>query len=171
MTRERKPIRVALVAWLTVPDVSGAAVHGRSHGSRLVAASFLMLFVELVLIRWTAAYVVYLAYFTNFVLLASFLGIGLGFLRAKADPDLFRWSAPALASLLAFVLVFPVQLRDAGGRSFIASAFGYQLVEDLRDAGDHSRRSSGSLGTHWLSGVSRQMSRIFLLFVLLAERA
>ena len=50
---------------------------------RLFALSFLMLFVELALIRWTAANNVHLAYLTNFVLLGSFLGIGLGFLRAR----------------------------------------------------------------------------------------
>ena len=45
---------------------------------RLVSLSFLMLFVELALIRWPGANVVYLSYFSNFVLLGSFLGIGLG---------------------------------------------------------------------------------------------
>jgi len=50
---------------------------------RLFLLSFLLLFVELVLIRWTAAYVLYLSYFTNFVLLGSFLGIVLGFLRPR----------------------------------------------------------------------------------------
>ena len=59
----------------------------------LLLASFLMLFVELVLIRWAGAYVVYLSYFSNFVLLGSFLGIGIGFLRAKKGPDLFRVGA------------------------------------------------------------------------------
>ena len=37
-----------------------------------------MLFVELGSIRYTGAYVVYLSFFTNFVLLASFLGVGVG---------------------------------------------------------------------------------------------
>ena len=43
---------------------------------RLVLLSFLLLFVELALIRWTGENVVYLSYFSNFVLLGSFLGIG-----------------------------------------------------------------------------------------------
>ena len=50
---------------------------------RLVILSCLMLFVELALIRWTGSNVVYLSYFSNFVLLGSFLGIGIGFLRGK----------------------------------------------------------------------------------------
>ena len=56
----------------------------RASPARLVLLSFLMLFVELGLIRWAGAYVVYLSFFTNFVLLASFLGVGVGFLRAGA---------------------------------------------------------------------------------------
>ena len=50
---------------------------------RLVVASALMLFTELMLIRWLGANVLNLAYFSNIVLLGSFLGIGLGFLMAK----------------------------------------------------------------------------------------
>ena len=57
--------------------------------TRLVLLSFLMLFVELALIRWTGSNVVYLSYFSNFVLLGSFLGIGLGFLRGERRPDLW----------------------------------------------------------------------------------
>jgi hypothetical protein len=50
--------------------------------ARLVFASFLMLFVELALIRWVTANNVYVTKATNFVLLASFLGVGIGFLSA-----------------------------------------------------------------------------------------
>ena len=69
----------------------------------LFVASFLMLFVELVLIRWAGAQVVHLSYFANFILLGSFLGIGIGFLRAHRGPDLFRWAPAALALLAGFV--------------------------------------------------------------------
>ena len=50
---------------------------------RLVLGSALMLFLELALIRWLGSNVVHLSYFSNFVLLGSFLGIGLGFLIAR----------------------------------------------------------------------------------------
>lgn len=56
---------------------------------RIAIASFLLLFLELLLIRWLAAYVLHLAYFSNLVLLASFFGIGLGFLLADRKP-MFR---------------------------------------------------------------------------------
>ena len=55
----------------------------------LFLASFLVLFLEIALIRWMPAYVRLLAYFSNFILLATFLGGGLGCLLAiGAD----RWS-------------------------------------------------------------------------------
>jgi SAM-dependent methyltransferase len=81
----------------------------------LFLASFLMLFTELVLIRWAGAYVVYLSYFTNFVLLGSFLGIGLGFLRAHKQPDLFRWAPVVLAMFVGLVRAFPTTINRTGG--------------------------------------------------------
>ena len=72
-----------------------------------------MLFVELALIRGTVAAVIYLSFFTNLVLLASFLGIGLGFLRARGDRDHLRWTPALLVGLLAFLLLFPVRIGPA----------------------------------------------------------
>ena len=66
----------------TVVKREGSGVEVRL---RLVLASALMLFAELSLIRWLGANLVHLAYFSNFVLLGSFLGVGLGFLRASRD--------------------------------------------------------------------------------------
>jgi SAM-dependent methyltransferase len=76
--------------------------------------SFLMLFVELALIRWLGSNVLYLSYFSNFVLLGSFLGIGLGFLRSKAKFDTFIWAPVALAILVSFVRSFPVEINHSG---------------------------------------------------------
>src|SRR5213592_2368222 len=45
---------------------------------KLFLSSFLVLFLEIALIRWMPAYIRLLAYFSNFILLASFLGCGLG---------------------------------------------------------------------------------------------
>jgi len=57
----------------------------------LFVSSFLVLFLETALIRWLPAYVRLLAYFSNFILLASFLGIGVGCLLAKRRRNLFVW--------------------------------------------------------------------------------
>ena len=81
----------------------------------LFFASFLMLFVELVLIRWAGAYVVYLSYFANFILLGSFLGIGIGFLRAHRGPDLFRYAPVVLALFTGLVIAFPATIDRTGG--------------------------------------------------------
>jgi hypothetical protein len=93
---------------------------------RLVALSFLMLFLELAMIRWTASNNVHLAYLTNFVLMASFLGIGIGFLRAKSDRDLFPWAPPALALLVAFLLVFPVSFSTSANH--LEGGFGWAAL-------------------------------------------
>ena len=79
---------------------------------RLAFASFLMLFVELALIRWVSANNVFVSTATNFVLLASFLGIGLGFLNARTQRDFLRWAPLTFAALVGFVLAFPVILAS-----------------------------------------------------------
>ncbi len=83
--------------------------------TRLVLASALMLFVELALIRWISSNNLYLVHLTNFVLLASFLGIGLGFLRGRAGRDLFPLAPALLAALVGFVLAFPVRTGTGRG--------------------------------------------------------
>lgn len=100
-----------------VPASAARAVPapGRRERLRLVLLSFLMLFVELALIRWTGSNVLYLSYFSNFVLLGSFLGIGVGFLRAGKRRSLFPYAPLALAWLVAFVRFFPVDIRSSGG--------------------------------------------------------
>src|SRR3989442_13175450 len=97
---------------------------GSAPRLRLTALSFLMLFLELALIRWTAANNIPLAYLTNFVLLASFLGIGIGFLRARSGPDLFPFTPIALGLLAAFVHVFPVNLSAFHGPEQLQAEFG-----------------------------------------------
>src|SRR6266513_4041502 len=83
--------------------------------ARLIFASFLMLFVELALIRWVTANNVYVTKATNFVLIASFLGIGIGFLNARSQRDYLRWTPVALLALVGFVLAFPVILASLAG--------------------------------------------------------
>ncbi len=85
----------------------------KDNRMRLVMLSFLMLFLELALIRWLGENVVYLSFFTNFVLLGSFLGIGLGFLSAKRRGSL-KWLPASLFALVGLVLVFPAEIDRSG---------------------------------------------------------
>ncbi len=82
---------------------------------RLVALCFLMLFVELALIRWLGGNVLYLSYFSNVVLLGSFLGIGLGFLYVhRTGKDLLKYTPLALAALVVVVRNAHIKLRSDG---------------------------------------------------------
>jgi hypothetical protein len=105
-------------------SLSLPASRTESHRVRLIALSFLMLFLELALIRWIGSNVLYLSYFSNFILLASFLGIGLGFLRANAARDLFGFAPVALATLVAFVRFFPVEIDRSGTELIFFGALG-----------------------------------------------
>jgi hypothetical protein len=62
---------------------------------QLFLTSFVILYFELICIRWLPSYVRFLGYFMNFILLASFLGIGLGIMVSRREklrlPDFFVW--------------------------------------------------------------------------------
>ncbi|HEX4811582.1 MAG TPA: spermidine synthase, partial [Nonomuraea sp.] len=105
---------MTLQAQKPVGDEEGS--HWLAVRPRLVLASAFMLFLELALIRWTGSNIVHLSYFTNFVLLGSFLGIGLGFLRVGRSRRQPFYSPVVLAVLVAVVLTFPVTVdRDTEG--------------------------------------------------------
>jgi len=74
--------------------------------ARLFGYSFLILFVELALIRYVPGNVRVFGFFLNFVLIATFLGMGVGLLRAQ-QADRLRWLAvPALLLVFAAVRYF-----------------------------------------------------------------
>ncbi len=73
-------------------------------------ASFLVLFVEIALIRWMPAYIRLLSYFSNFILLAAFLGIGVGCLLAPVRVRLFAWFPVLLAAVIGAVYAFRLEV-------------------------------------------------------------
>ena len=77
---------------------------------RTFVASFLVLFLEVALIRWMPAYIRLLAYFSNFILLASFLGIGVGCLLAPARARLFGWFPALVTAVVAVVYLFRLEV-------------------------------------------------------------
>src|SRR2546422_11692657 len=84
-------------------------------GVRLFLTSFTLLFTELVLIRWIPSLVTYVGFFSNFLLMASFLGIGLGILAGRGG---MRLAASPFPFLLLGSMPLPtaaqlnVQLRS-----------------------------------------------------------
>lgn len=79
--------------------------------TRIFLLSFTLLFFELLCIRWIPAYVRYLSYFTNFILLASFLGMGLGLLAARRANFRFPSFALLVLALTAVVALNRFELN------------------------------------------------------------
>jgi hypothetical protein len=69
----------------------------------LFLASFLSLFLELLLIRWVPSQVRVIAYYGNLMLLSSFLGLGCGVMLARREFRLGRFFAPLLCALVVAV--------------------------------------------------------------------
>jgi hypothetical protein len=84
---------------------------------RLFLTSTTLLFTELLLIRWIPANVIYVGFFRNFLLMASFLGIGLGILWGR-DPRRVALSpfGPLLLALVMLVATgqISIQMRSPG---------------------------------------------------------
>src|SRR5271166_4424966 len=75
----------------------------------LFLVGFLVLFFELACIRWFAAYVVFLQFFTNVVLLASFLGMSCGCMAARRRRDwLGYFPFIALGTVVAALAMFAI---------------------------------------------------------------
>src|SRR2546425_323369 len=71
------------------------------NGFELFLISLVILFLELACIRWFPAHVLYLTFFTNVVLLASFLGMSVGCLAAGHRRNYLTWTPLLLVVALA----------------------------------------------------------------------
>ena len=92
-----------------IPALAGNAV-------RLFLTSTTLLFVELLVIRWIPANVVYVGFFSNFLLISSFLGIGLGILLGRAGSRLpVSPFAPLLFGLVLLVLGAQLNVQVQAG--------------------------------------------------------
>jgi Spermine/spermidine synthase domain len=100
-----------------------------SPGARIFLASFLVLFLEIALIRWMPAYIRLLAYFSNFILLASFLGIGVGCLLASSRKQLFALFPLIQALVIAMVYFFRLEVAvSPTGSLYFSSGTAEQVV-------------------------------------------
>jgi hypothetical protein len=86
--------------------VEGTLARAWTPQARIVAVSFLVLYLELALIRWVAGYVHNFGYFTNFTMLAAFLGVGTGCLVTRR--------VPAVAYTPCFLMALALVVRVAG---------------------------------------------------------
>jgi hypothetical protein len=73
---------------------------------QLILVSVLSLFLEMLMIRWVSSEIRIFAYFKNFVLVACFLGFGLGCYFSRRRVQLIAMIAPLL--LLTIVLKTPI---------------------------------------------------------------
>lgn len=109
-------------------QVSGLAKQKNTNFSLILSPAWqvfvmsgLVLFLELSLIRWAGANIIHLSYFTNFILLGSFLGIGLGFLL-RPHRSFLVYVPFILVLLVAVVHFFPVQIsRESSSLIFFTA--------------------------------------------------
>ncbi|HXZ01857.1 MAG TPA: hypothetical protein VEI03_17825 [Stellaceae bacterium] len=81
----------------------------REHGLNLFLTGFLVLFLELACIRWFAANVIFLQFFTNVVLLACFLGMSCGCMAARQRRDwLGHFPLLALGTVVAALAMLTI---------------------------------------------------------------
>src|SRR5579864_9001988 len=90
--------------WSTQGDFSPEDLGGFSW-LNLVLVSVLSLFLELLMIRWISSEIRIFAYFKNFVLIACFLGFGLGCYLSRRKVNLLLMLVPLL--VLTALLVAP----------------------------------------------------------------
>lgn len=83
---------------------AGDETERKWSGADLFLLSFLSLFLELSLIRWVPAYTRMLSFFSNYILLACFLGLGAGCMMARSRKRFILATPPALTLLCIFTL-------------------------------------------------------------------
>lgn len=91
----------------SAPAAAGLPIEGSAAVAvRLATYSGLILFFELAFIRYSAGYVRVFGFFQNFVLIATFLGMGVGLMRARSAGTLKWVAVPALLALVGTIYFF-----------------------------------------------------------------
>ncbi len=88
-----------------------------TDGFELVLVSLIILFLELACIRWFPAHVLYLTFFTNVVLLASFLGMSVGCLAAGRSRNYLTWTP--LLLVVALAVAHAVEISSGSFMNFV----------------------------------------------------
>lgn len=100
----------------------------RTAAVELLLASFVVLFQELALIRWLPVEIRVVAYFPNLILIAAFLGLGAGSLRARRTSLLWLWPASLLALVGAARLLSGVAFTSESESEYLWLLY-YDLPE------------------------------------------
>lgn len=150
--------------------MTDVATDARPQGpSRLFALGFLTLFLELALIRYLAGNIWNLGYFPNFVLIAVFVGMGVGFivhqrLGERASDRVFVGSAVLLAALVVLVSFFHPAIPGFQG-------FQGELGGELYFTSVGSQRGGALWFVLWFGAVvttfaaiSQRTAKLFRLF-------
>ncbi|MFN2532455.1 MAG: spermidine synthase [Pyrinomonadaceae bacterium] len=101
----------------TVALLNNEPTSRSADGFELLLISALILFLELAAIRWFPAHVLYLTFFTNIVLLASFLGMSVGCLAAGRRRNYLTWT-PAML-IVAMAAAQAIELSSASFLKFV----------------------------------------------------
>jgi hypothetical protein len=88
----------------STPAIVAATAAGPGERWRLLLASFLSLFVELILIRWIPSNLHIIGFFSNLILIACFLGLGIGMARPFAASQAV-WRAFFRVAVMAALLL------------------------------------------------------------------
>src|SRR5215475_3809317 len=94
-----------------------AATAKSRPAGELFLISVVILFLELACIRWFPAHVLYLTFFTNVVLLASFLGMSVGCLTADRKHNYLTWTP--LIILIALAAAQAVEISSGSLMRFV----------------------------------------------------
>lgn len=84
----------------------------------IVITGFIILFLELALIRFIPAYVININYYTNFILMACFLGIGIGLILGKNVKDYYLY-LPGLLFVFILLISFTRLGTNIDDKSFV----------------------------------------------------
>ncbi|OGS34905.1 MAG: hypothetical protein A2474_00510 [Elusimicrobia bacterium RIFOXYC2_FULL_34_12] len=93
---------------------------------RLFLISFVALFFQVTCIRWFNSNVVMLSYFSNFVLLACFLGLGVGLMISSKKSDYINYF-PAVFLIICIIfwkVIISISVKSDLSIYFTASGFG-----------------------------------------------
>ena len=98
----------------------------------LAVTAFSILVLELAMIRWLGTQIRVAAYFANLVLLATFLGMGLGVGLWRRHPRLSRWALPVLAAVsLVIGAAAPLGLTHLEFPDPALSIWGARMTHDM----------------------------------------